>query len=86
MLKKASLSLDVYRSALVFKAEDFGLRFLVSDKLTAIKKVLEQEKDGYLTLFFNDDREESIYLPDALKYIRLDKDFSDYEIEVVLNG
>ena len=86
MLKKASLRLDVYRSALVFKAEDFGLRFLVSDKLTAIKKVIEQENDGYLTLLFNDDKEESIYLPDALKYIRLEKDFSDYEIEVVLNG
>ena len=83
---RAILRLIPEEERIEFVADDFQLRFKVSHLLKRIEKVLEQENDGYFSLLFNDGLEEDIFLPDTLRYLRLDKDFSKYEIEVLTNG
>jgi len=83
---KAILRLIPENEMMEFIADDFQLRFKVSRLLKKIEKVVEQESDGYFSLLFNDNMEEDIFLPDALQYLRVDKDFSKYEIEVLTDG
>jgi len=83
---KAILRLVPENEMMEFIADDFQLRFKVSRLLKKIEKVVEQESDGYFSLLFNDNMEEDIFLPDALQYLRVNKDFSKYEIEVLTDG
>ena len=83
---KAILRLVPENEMMEFIADDFQLRFKVSRLLKKIEKVVEQESDGYFSLLFNDNMEEDIFLPDALQYLRVNRDFSKYEIEVLTDG
>jgi len=83
---KAILKLVPENEMMEFIADDFQLRFRVSGLLKRIEKVVEQERDGYFSLLFNDNMEEDIFLPDTLQYLRVNRDFSKYEIEVLTDG
>jgi len=83
---KAILRLIPEDEKMEFIAEDFQLRFKVSHLLKKIVRVIEQERDGYFSLLFNDHMQEDIFLPDTMQYIRVEKDFSKYEIEVLTYG
>ena len=83
---KAILRLVPENEMMEFIADDFQLCFKVSRLLKKIEKVIEQESDGYFSLLFNDKMEEDIFLPDELQYLRVNKDFSKYEIEVLTDG
>ena len=78
---KATLTLDSDNCRFIFTAPDFFLRFAVAPTITNIEQVIENDK-GYFS-FICTGKEVDFYLPDILNKMRLNWDFSKYEVEVI---
>jgi len=78
---KATLKLDPANSRMEFTAEDFFLRFSVTNLLQRIDEVLEVD-NGFVAFMANGE-EEHIELSDLTAYLKLDWDFSGYDLEVL---